>query len=195
MKQSFFILTILTLVASGCNLFTQPESISDNIKTDYSIGDRGPAGGIVFYDKSDSDGGWRYLEAWTTDEGTYQWKTSNTNTYGTATAIGSGFANTYTAMIGSQYPIIIAHPAAEICRIATHGGYTNWHLPSSDELTLMYEQRAIIGGFDDIWGDQSYWSSSESSTSWAYFQYFYDDGFQSSGLKESNMRIRAIRAF
>jgi hypothetical protein len=32
-------------------------------KYEYEIGDTGPAGGLVFYDKGSYSGGWRYLEA------------------------------------------------------------------------------------------------------------------------------------
>ena len=30
---------------------------------DYKVGDEGPAGGIIFYDKGEFSDGWRYLEA------------------------------------------------------------------------------------------------------------------------------------
>ena len=30
---------------------------------DYKVGDEGPAGGIIFYDKGEYSDGWRYLEA------------------------------------------------------------------------------------------------------------------------------------
>ena len=30
---------------------------------EYAIGDEGPAGGIIFYDKGEFSDGWRYLEA------------------------------------------------------------------------------------------------------------------------------------
>ena len=36
----------------------------------YNIGDTGPAGGLVFYDKGNSSGGWRYLEVAESDVGT-----------------------------------------------------------------------------------------------------------------------------
>lgn len=35
----------------------------DKKTTAYAIGDTGPAGGIVFYDKGEVTDGWRYLEA------------------------------------------------------------------------------------------------------------------------------------
>lgn len=41
---------------------------------DYSIGDTGPAGGIIFYvNVNYEDDGWMYLEAAAEDEGSYNW--------------------------------------------------------------------------------------------------------------------------
>ncbi len=117
----------------------------------YKVGDRGPAGGIVFYDKGSNSDGWRYMEAWTADEtGNYQWKTSYTSTSATATGSGTGAANTR-AMSSTE------HPAAQVARDARHGGYSDWFLPSKDELNLMHKQRTVIGGF----ASGNYWSSSE----------------------------------
>jgi len=152
-----------------------------------AIGATGPAGGIVFHDKGNDSDGWRYLEAWTADEGApsyYKWKTSQTSTTGTSTAIGAGYANTYAAMTGTE------HPAAAICRDATHGGYTDWFLPSKDELNLMYGQQGVIGGF----ATHSYWSSSEYDAVYAWEQHF-PSGSQYDQDKVSIQNVRAIRAF
>lgn len=151
----------------------------------YEIGAAGPAGGVVFYDKGEYTDGWRYLEAWTADEaGTYQWKTSDTYTLGTSTDLGSGHENTYTAMSG------IEHPAAEVVRNATHGGYSDWFLPSKEELNEMYIQREAIGGFASAF----YWSSSEHSEDFASIQYFVN-GTQAGFSKLNGYRVRAARAF
>jgi hypothetical protein len=130
----------------------EPSSATSTSKKGYTIGETGPAGGIIFYDKGRFSDGWRYMEAWTADEpGTFKWKTSDTTTGGTSTAIGTGYTNTYTAMAGTT------HPAAQVARDATHGGKTDWFLPSRDELNQMYIQRSAIGGF----ASGSYCSSSE----------------------------------
>ena len=151
----------------------------------FSIGDSGLAGGVVFYDKGSYSNGWRYLEAWPVDQsGTYLWKTSNTWTRGTSTAIGSGYANTYTALAGT------IHPAAEEARNATHGGYSDWFLPSKDELNQMYIQRSVIGGF----GYDDNWSSSEIDSSSAWGQRFFS-GYQPGNGKAYNGRVRVVRAF
>ena len=152
----------------------------------YNLGEAGPAGGIVFYDKGSYSDGWRYLEAWTADEaGTYLWKTAQTSTLGTSRDIGSGYDNTYNAMTGPE------HPAAEVARNASHGGYTDWFLPSKDELNEMYMQRVSIGGFASV----DYWSSSQSNGANAWAQYFGTGG-PTFYLKDTNVfRVRAARAF
>ena len=151
------------------------------------IGDEGPAGGIVFYDKGEYSDGWRYLEAWTADEdGTYQWKTELTSTPETSTALGSGYENTYSAMTGTE------HPAAEVVRNATHGGYEDWFLPSQDELNEMYENLHEEGLGD--FASALYWSSSEASADAAWRQHFVDGG-QPDSFKSGAGRVRAVRAF
>jgi len=164
---------------------------------------QGPAGGWVFYDHGSQAGWGRYLEAWTADESsTYLWKTSNTSTAGTSTAIGTGYANTYTYMTGT------AHPAANVARSATHGGFNDWFLPSKNEL---YEMCWVlhsrkwngsasednpaygtnrVGGF----ANGNYWSSSETNSYSAWYQSF-NDGGQDYISKDSSRRVRAVRAF
>ena len=154
----------------------------------YSIGDTGPAGGKVFYDKGSGSSGWRYLEAAPSDQSTdiVWWNGSYVTTGATATAIGTGEANTATIVsvqgAGSY--------AASLCANLTLGGFDDWFLPSKDELNAMYGQKGVIGGF----ASDSYWSSSEGSDYYAWGQYFGDGGQGSYG-KSNGLRVRAIRAF
>ena len=61
------------------------------------------------------------------------WKTSAATTTGTD-SINDGWANTQ-AMVTAG---ITAHPAANFCKNLTIGGYTDWYLPSKDELEILY---------------------------------------------------------
>ncbi|MCL2762731.1 MAG: DUF1566 domain-containing protein [Treponema sp.] len=56
MKKTIFLLCLLFLFATCASSHAQGIQV-------YKIGDTGPAGGIVFYDKGDNADGWQYLEA------------------------------------------------------------------------------------------------------------------------------------
>ena len=83
--------------------------------------------------------------------------------------------------------------AAGLARVYTGGGYSDWCLPSRDDLYQLYLNRAAIGGFP---GGARYWSSSEveSIANGAWGQDF-GDGYQSNDGKASSSRVRAVRAF
>jgi hypothetical protein len=109
----------------------------------YDIGDTGPAGGIIFYDKGSESDGWRYLEAATSDQATSSlWGCYGTNIVGTSTAIGTGAANTTAITTGCT-----TGSAAKYAADYTLNGYDDWFLPSKDELNQLYLQKSIVGGF------------------------------------------------
>jgi hypothetical protein len=180
----------LIFAFAAVSLFLSCPPPTDTDPVVYSVGDTGPAGGVIFYDDeadgNDDISGARYLEAWTSNEGELQWKTSQTATAGTSSDFGSGYENTYTAMAGADYP------AAETARNATHGGYNDWFIPSYDELQLVYTLRDTIGGFNNNW----YWFSSEwemNSSMGRTVQFF--NGSPVSNAKTSDLTVRLIRAF
>ena len=158
-----------------------------------TIGGTGPAGGLIFYDKGSYSDGWRYLETapasteWTGKE----WDSSSgTRIRGTGTDIGKGQSNT-TKIIGIQGKG--STYAAQLCDALTVGGYSDWFLPSKDELNLMYTNLKVfgVGGF----AANYYWSSSEYGVAHAWYQYFYN-GVQYYNYKWNfAYRVRAVRAF
>jgi hypothetical protein len=77
-----------------------------------------------------------------------------------------------------------------LARAYAGGGYTDWYLPSKDELNKLYLNRIAIGGFADIY----YWSSTEVVSHSAWYQNFYD-GSQGTNYKNYTYAVRAIRAF
>ena len=162
----------------------------------YSIGDTGPAGGIVFY-RGSFGNGWHYLEAApaSTEWRSKEWGGYGTNVGGTSTKIGSGKSNTakIIAKYGNAEPYDKKTDyAAKLCADLTYGGFSDWFLPSKDDLDLMFKNlyKKNIGGFDAYY----YWSSSEYSSYGAWRQYF-SDGSQYSYDKYTNLRVRAVRAF
>lgn len=107
----------------------------------------------------------------------------------TGTALGTGLANT-AAIVNAQGNEV--SPAANICNDLVIDIYSDWYLPSKDELNKLYLNRVAIGGFFSDF----YWSSSESNISDAWTQLF-SDGFQFASNKNANTgtRVRAVRSF
>jgi hypothetical protein len=159
----------------------------------YTLGQTGPAGGKVFYVDSTGKHG---LEAAPVDQttstgvgwGCFNGLASAPTSYITVgitnTAIGTGAANTLA--------IIAACPgtsAAATAAAYTLNGYTDWYLPSQDELDQLYMNKSVVGGFTI----NVYWSSSE----------FYSDartesianGVKYVYSKTSMLAVRAVRTF
>jgi hypothetical protein len=114
------------------------------------------------------------------------WNGTATTTGATATALGTGKANT-TTIIGS--PGNTGTYAAKLCRDYWIGDYYDWYLPSIDELIKIYPNWAAIGGMVGSY----YWSSSEHDASQAKSQ--YSDGTSLNQSKSVNCYVRAIRTF
>ena len=163
------------------------------------IGDEGPAGGIVFYDKGEYSDGWRYLEAapasteWTGKA----WGGRHTEVGAGAqgTAIGTGAANTEAIVTtyGDEEPHQDRDDyAARLAADLIQGGFDEWFLPSRDELNLMYENLHEQGLGD--FGGAEYWSSSEFDATVAREQRF-QDGTQQVSSKSLSGGVRAARAF
>ena len=157
----------------------------------HSLGDTGPAGGWVFYDKGSYSDGWRYLEAAPSDQSTgIQWYNgSNVDTGAIGSAIGTGQANT-TAIAAKQRA---GSYAAQLCNDLTVGGYSDWFLPSKDELNQMYLnlKKQGVGGF----ASDYYWNSLEYTTDSAWDQYFGNGQQYYGNPKSIADRVRAARAF
>jgi hypothetical protein len=177
----------------------------------YALRDIGPAGGYIFYDKGNyykadfpivkaapdpvpitptySD--WRYLEAAPSDQSPkLEW-----GCYGEAisgadgTAVGTGEQNTIDIETGCTTP----GTAADICANLSLGGYSDWFLPSKDELNLMYENLYLegVGGF----ADTNYWSSSELYFYLNAWVQSFGGGGQFDAAKKYTYQVRAVRAF
>jgi hypothetical protein len=156
-----------------------------------AIGDTGPAGGLIFYDKGDDAGGWRYLEAApASTEGMGPWGSRGTDIPGAdGTAVGTGRQNT-ADMIASQGSG--SENAAQLCDGLTSGGFSDWFLPSRDELKLVYANLKSkgLGAFQP----GNYWSSSEISVHAAWLLSFAG-GDQGYNYRGNPCLVRAVRAF
>ena len=92
------------------------------------------------------------LVAKATDEpGTYQWSSTYFNTWAFASGIYGGAQNTKKS-IARAVASASTCPAASVCDNLTSGGYTDWYLPSKDELDMMYVNLHMqgLGGFANL---------------------------------------------
>ena len=163
------------------------------VETIYKIGDKGPAGGWVFYDKGVVTNGWRYLEAAPNDIGPAQWGARGTDVSGTSTAVGTGRPNTQ--RIVPTLNQVGDDGAALLCTSLNINGHTGWFLPSKDELNFMYVNLKVkgLGGF----GNGMYWSSSQGGNPYhrAWGQNFINGSQYDSDTKDITYSVRACRQF
>ena len=165
-------------------------------KTEARVGDI-RAGGVVFWvDPSDNRHG---LIAAIEDQssGIWWWNGIIETTTATGTAIGTGSTNT-DAIIAVQGVTETSY-AAGLARAYTGGGYTDWFLPSKDELQKMYSnigQGNILGlGNIGNFANNFYWSSTEVDIDMAWMQDFWFERQSAVDKNYQTPSVRAVRAF
>jgi len=172
-------------LAAGTGISIVGTTIST--RNDFYLG-QDTLGGIVFYIYIGSDGNQHGLIV-NKNESLTQWQSSGTSTG--ATRSWDGVYNTG-LMTGS--------PAAAYVNGLTDGGFTDWYLPSIDELSLLWHNRFHANkGLNDANGTLfpnggRYWSSNEINSSTAFYLDFHF-GYVGHIGKTENSFVRAIRAF
>ena len=149
-------------------------------------------GGYLFY--VDSTGQHGLVAAMEDLPGTYPWGCRGTSISGAeGTSIGVGHQNTLDIVEGcSETPISASESLAN-----ESGGYSDWFLPSIDELVEMYNTigngglEVNIGGFENSW----YWSSSEASNELAWRTHFSNGYTTFDYHKNNTFMVRVIRTF
>lgn len=178
----------------------------------YMIDDIGPSGGYVFYDNPNyEDDDWRYLEAapagWSGEKddpkhifGHYRVDEEEDPLFvGTSTEIGSGKSNTeklVAAMGDEAYRSfhvldVKAEYAAKIAKDYQGGGFSDWFLPSKEELREMMNTLYLRHPKEFLY---LYWSSSEVNNMVAYYQgRAYNESFND--WRSAIYNVRPVRAF
>ncbi|WP_366186307.1 DUF1566 domain-containing protein [Flavobacterium ovatum] len=154
-------------------------------------------GGVVFWvDPVDNSKG-LVCSIEDQSDGIQWYNGSNLTTGATGTAVETGASNT-DAIITAQGATATNY-AAGLARAYNGGGFTNWYLPSKDELYQMGLNRNTInviattnGGVNFGGGSGSYWSSTETgSSAWALF---FGNNHQQPFTKNTSRMVRAVRA-
>jgi len=179
-----------------------PTTVPTPNTIEYSVGDTGPAGGLIFYDQGMYAFGWRYLEAAPSDtEFSVAWGLNGIDCPGTDTRIGTGKENT-DAIIKLLASKGESRKATQFCKALNINGYNDWFLPSKDELNEMYKILSAgsnIGEFNTS-PDGWYWSSSSSSNNKYTWSQRFSDGYQDYVIygyssRPVEARVRGVRAF
>ncbi|MEX1003029.1 MAG: DUF1566 domain-containing protein [Crocinitomicaceae bacterium] len=182
--------TVYYARAYGTNkLGTSYSEYQISFKTEYTIGGRGPAQGVVFY--LDGNGGG--MEVSMTDVGSgIPWGCEGLDIPATSnTSVGTGESNTL-AIVSNCIETGIA---AKVCVDYIYQGFDDWYLPSRDELSLIYENVYLMGKGNFSSSPPLYWSSSSVDSDNAHRQLF-STGEQLPYFKSSSVpMVRAVRSF
>jgi hypothetical protein len=182
--------------AAGSGAWSKSVPFKIAVAPVYKVGDA-QLGGKIAYVLSPADKGYdpniqHGLVAAATDQsGTdSHWTLVRTmeSTGAAGTAVGTGKANTDT-IIAKQGTTDMY--AARIARSYTGGGFTDWYLPSKDELNILHKNMALIGGFQKA----TYWSSSHYDGPTVWVQFFDEGGAQNHQWREMRGTVRAVRSF
>lgn len=173
---------------------------------EFNVGDIGPAGGIVAYDKGTFSNGWRYIEAATTDLLSEEWGClSGDISISEIDGVGFGFMSS-AAIANFHLDLQDYSGNPGVCNQANDGTIAaltalqyqsnqekEWFLPSYSELLLLYDNLHIegLGGFSNA----IYWSASQSGISEAKAVDFSTGGTVEIPKNTTGINTRAIRYF
>jgi hypothetical protein len=165
------------------------ELVVTTIHSDFTIGQSYEGGVIVYIDSTGQHG---IIAAPSDITSSVQWGCSDP-TYVLAdnadnTAIGYGQANTTAIVNGCSE----AQTAAKLCDELTLDGFSDWYLPSRDELYYLYVNLGKKGLGD--FSKDYYWSSSQGSK-YSAWMYNFNDGSAVNLYKEHKHKVRAVRSF
>lgn len=164
------------------------ESVTGGSSNDFYLG-QDTLGGIVFHIYIGSDGNQHGLIL-NKNESTAEWQSSGTTT--NATRSWDGAYNT---------GLMNSSPAATYVNGLTDGGFTDWYLPSIDELSILWHNRfhannaLNAGGFTLLSNTANYWSSTERNATNAFNLFYINDGSTFNDGKTNTYSVRAVRAF
>ena len=171
---------------------------------EYSCGQVGPGGGIVFlalstpfslsngYTTASCGNNCQFMEAQTALLSPMPWcegpGATTSVSPGTGAAIGTGYSNTQTMATKSNY---CSSGAANAAIASTSGGYTDWFVPSYNEASALNDvlNNDLGSGYDYCW------TSSQSNAKQAYTQPIQGSKNEQNMAKTYNIAVCLARAF
>lgn len=182
---------------SGGETVDQTLTVTINLNNVHEVGDYA-YGGVIFWVNAEGDEGLVCTISDLNGGNTTTWNNgSNISTGATATAIGTGEANTNT-IVASQGA---GTYAASLCADLVLNGYSDWYLPSIDELGEMYANRTVINTKAVSLGGENFsilnWSSTEQTgnVNNAYIYIFSGDQSPTANAKANSASVRAVRSW
>lgn len=172
----------------------------------YTIGQMGPGGGIVAFDKGEFTNGWRYIEVAAQDSIIEEWGCFNgLVTDANYNQVGTGYQNSVAITnFHNELTDYFTNPA--ICSSLSNGSVSaktavntiintkdDWFIPSQMELQLIYTNlhTAGLGNF----ATAVYWSSTEDSVSKARCVNFSTGDLMALDKNSPLIKTRLIRFF
>lgn len=133
--------------------------------------------------------GYNLIASTSDDDASIVWSNISNDEIGVvAQSDTAGARNTYAILAQAGF----TNGAAKICRDKKSGGYTDWYLPSRQELRCLQANKGVLNSFQDT----LYWSSTEADA-FSAWRVDFTDGGTSIGNNSKGLahRVRCVRAF
>lgn len=186
---------ILFALLSTQFLFQSCDKDDENSTTTFAIGDF-HQGGVIFYLDASLEHG--LVSAVSDQSFEAVWGCPPRVINGAdGLAVGTGAQNTLDIVNGCSSTI--SGFAAELCDQLEMNGFSDWYLPSKDELNELYINReqvnetSLANNGSALEGTE-YWSSSLQNSNTVWIQNF-NAGNQSGTSEDAKNNVRAIRSF
>ncbi|AFG36573.1 InlB B-repeat-containing protein [Spirochaeta africana] len=163
------------------------------------IGGTGPGGGFVFYDKENYDDGWRYMEVAKESAGTSVWldvggEQNPANVGHTLNVFGQGRHN---SLLMQSHPDHVGSAAAVAAGYPSVQGYTDWFLPTKQELKEVFSNNKVPDTIP-LMIDDTIWTSVQCTEIADVTFRNYPTGFANQGYNgaiATKRTVLPVRAF